>query len=120
MLRELYMRDSTDPLYTPGILEHSDEIETLIGQIRMILFTKKGDVLGHYDFGYDLESYLYDFNIDQNKLRSQILESIYIYCPDASKYSVDVQVKFFKGSVRDACLIDIFVDGTKTLGVLVK
>jgi len=114
------MRDPSDPLYSPGILEHSNEIENLIGQIRMILYTKKGDVLGAYEFGYNLEDNLFLFELNQDELKNKLLESIYYYCEDAATYGVEVEVSFFKGSVRDICLIDIIVNGQKSLGVLVK
>ena len=120
MLKELYMRDPSDPLYSPGILEQSSEIETLLGQIRMIMFTKQGDVLGSYNFGYNLEDSLFQFNVNENELKAKLSESIYFYCPDASTYNVSVETQFFKGAVRDACLIDILIDGRKSLGILVK
>jgi hypothetical protein len=120
MLKELYTRDPSDPLYYPGILEQSDEIETLLGQIRMIMFTKQGDVLGSYTFGYNLEDNLFLFNLTEGPLKSTLRDAIYTYCPDAAKYDVDVQVQFFRGSVRDVCLIDIVIDGQKRLGVLIK
>jgi mRNA-degrading endonuclease HigB of HigAB toxin-antitoxin module len=119
MLRELYMRDPTDPLYTPDVLEQSSELETLLGQIRMIMFTKPGDVIGAYDFGYNLEDNLFLFDVSAEELRSRLIENVYFYCPDAAAFKVDIQAKFFKGTVRDACLLDIFIDNRKTLGVLV-
>ena len=120
MLKELYMRDPSDPLYNANILEQSSEIETLLGEIRMLLFTKQGDVLGAYTFGYNLEDNLFLFNLNESDLRNKLLESILYYCPDASNHAVDVAVQFFKGSIRDICLIDIYIDSQKLLGVVVK
>jgi len=120
MLKELYMRDPSDPLYTENVLEQSSEIETLLGEIRMFLFTKQGDVLGSYGFGYNLEDNLFLFNLNANDLRNRIIEGIFYYCPDAQRFNVDINVEFFRGTVRDVCLIDIFVNGQKSLGVLIK
>jgi hypothetical protein len=120
MLKELYMRDPSDPLYTTNTLEQSSEIETLLGEIRMILFTKQGDVLGAYTFGYNLEDNLFLFNLNEADLRNKLLETILYYCPDASSHAVDVSVQFFKGTVRDICLIDIYIDSQKLLGVVVR
>lgn len=120
MLRELYMRDPSDPLYTENVLEQSSEIETLLGEIRMIMFTKQGDVMGSYNFGYNLEDKLYLFNLSASELKNKLTDAIYNFCPDAAKYSVDVSVEFFRGTVRDACLIDIIVDGQKSLGIFVR
>ena len=120
MLRELYMRDPSDPLYTENILEQSSEVEALLSQIRMILFTKQGDVLGSYTFGYNLEDNLFLFNLNEDELRNKLVDSIFYFCPDAATYNVDITVQFFRGSVRDVCLIDIYISGEKLLGVLVK
>ena len=77
MLKELYMRDQSDPLYTAGVLEQSSEIETLLSQIRMIMFTKQGDVMGSYNFGYNLEDNLFMFNVNEDELKNKLLQSIY-------------------------------------------
>ena len=114
------MRDPTDPLYNADILEQSSEIETLLGQIRTIMFTKQGDVLGSYSFGYNLEDNLFLFNLNDSEIRTKLLDSIFYYCPDAKRFQVDLSVEFFRGTVRDVCLIDIFINGQKSLGILVK
>lgn len=119
MLKEIYMRDPDDPNYTPNVLEQSSEVENLLGQIRMLLFTKPGDVIGAFDFGYNLEDNLFLFNVDAEELQTKLIGAIYYYCPDAAKYNVEVKAQFFKGSVRDACLLDIYIDNTKSLGILV-
>ena len=120
MLKELYLRDPSDPLYTANTLEHSSELDNLIGQIRMILFTNQGDVVSAYDFGFNLEDKLFLFNLSQNDIKIKLSEMIYAFCPSASDYKLDIDVQFFQGSVRDICLIDILIDDQKRLGVLIK
>ena len=114
------MRDPSDPFYQPNTLEVNSDIEALLAEIRMILYTKQGEVLGSYDFGYNLEDNLYLFNLSSSDLRNKLVQAIYYYCPDAQTYNVDISVQFFKGSVRDICLIDILINGQKALGVLAK
>jgi len=119
MIKEIYMRDPSDPLYSPDTLEVNNDVEVLLGQIRMVLYTKPGDVLGAYDFGYNLEDNLFLLNLSGDELQTKILAAIYQYCPDASNYQVDVKIEFFRGTVRDICLIDIYIDNRKLLGVVV-
>lgn len=119
MLKEIYLRNPDDPLYRPDVLEHSSSLENLVGQIRMLLFTKKGDVMGSYDFGVDLEGDIFSLNLSQSALETKIRDQVYRYCPDASNFGVTVDVKFFRGTVRDIVLIDIIIDETKVLGVIV-
>ena len=120
MLKEIYLRDSSDPLYVPYTLEISSELENLLGQIRMILFTKPGDVIGTYNFGFNLEDMIFSTTLNQSEIKVKLLEMISSFCPDAGNFNLNVDISFFQGSVRDACLIDIYIDNTKQFGVLVK
>ena len=64
-MRELYMKDKEDPAYKEGILEISDEVDMIVTQIKMILYTKPGEILGAPDFGVALEDQLFVFNINE-------------------------------------------------------
>ena len=58
---DFFFRNPTDPNYRPGIFESRDQIENTISQIRMTLLTKKGEVLGEPEFGFDATGYLFEF-----------------------------------------------------------
>lgn len=120
MIVDLYTRDPEDPLYAEGILEVKNDLDVLLGQIRMLLFTRPGEVIGQLNFGIDIESQVFALNVSNLKLEEQVQQQIYEHCPLADKFDVKVKVSFFYGTTRDICLIDIFVDGTKYLGVLLK
>lgn len=113
------MYDITDPNYQSGILEVSDEIAILISQIRMILSTPPGSVLGAPDFGIDLESQLFVFNINEYSLRSMLLDQVNKFVPLAEKYQIKFNISFAKGVSRDICLIDTLINGTPMFGVLI-
>lgn len=119
-MREIYMRDPTDPNYQSGILEISNELEMLINQIRMILFTRPGDILGAPDFGIGLEDQLFSLNVNEYVIKSLLKEQVLKFVPLASKYIVNFNVNFAAGTARDICLIDVLIDGTPQFGVLVK
>lgn len=120
MINDIYMRDPGDPLFLENTLDVSNELEVLLGQIRMILFTRPGEVISNVKFGVDLEQYVFSMNLSNSELSSLITRQIYENCPLANNYDISVDVKFFYGSTRDLCVIDIFVDGTKYFGVLLK
>jgi len=50
-MREIYNRDPLDPNYNPYQIETSDPVEICVGQIKMLLLTNKGEVLGDPKFG---------------------------------------------------------------------
>jgi phage baseplate assembly protein W len=120
MIEEIYIRTQDDPKYNETILDHSSELEMLLGKIMMILKTRKGEVLGDPAFGVSLEDYLFTFDVDENRIRREIAEQISIYAPESSIFNIEIEIKRFKGSVRDMILIDFIVDGRKSLGLLVK
>lgn len=120
MSRDLYMLSPEDGNYKDGILEVTDELRMLVDQIRMILLTKPGEVLGAPDFGVALEDQLFTFSVNEYTLKSMLTDQVLKFCPLSDKYQVSFDVKFAKGTVRDICLIDTKINGSPVFGVLVR
>jgi hypothetical protein len=120
MLKEIYCRNADDPGYQYTQLETRNALEALLTKIRMIIFTNKGDVLGNYDLGLDLERMLFQLNFNSNDVVREFNAQIGIYIPEAINYNINIEVNFVPGTVRDIAYIDIYIDGTKYLGVIVK
>ncbi len=115
--REIYMREENDPNFKAKLLETSDEIEILIAQIKMILLTDSGDIMGAPDFGMNLEGLLFTFDANEFTLRTNLKNQISKFCPLAQKFNVDFDVKFFRGTVRDIAIIDVLINNTKVFGI---
>jgi hypothetical protein len=120
MARELYMRDPTDPNYKSGIMEINDEVDMLVSQIKMILYTKPGEILGAPDFGVALEDQLFVFNINEYALKSMLFAQVAKFVPLSEKYHIKFNVTFARGTVRDMCIIDVVINGNPMFGMLVK
>jgi len=118
MLRELYCRNVNDPNYSSGQLETGNPVEALLTKLRMIMFTKRGEVLGAPDIGLDLDYHLFELNFNSFQLQQNFLAQISKYVPEAQFYKIDLQVNFVPGTVRDIAYIDIYIDGKKYLGVV--
>ena len=115
---EIYPRSPDDPNYKVGLLHTDDEVEILIGMIKQCMMTAPGEVLGDPYFGIDLESLLFDFEIDQKTLERAIRLHLLTYVPLAgTKYEVDFTIGFFKGETRDTCVIDFAIKGNPILGI---
>jgi len=114
---ELYIKTTGDPNYLPNEIQIESEIEMLIAQIEMILFTKRGDILGSPDLGCNLEDVLYTLNFNENQLTSHIQAQMIAYCPLFSKYNVKVDVMFQRGEVRDSAFIDIIIDSKYMISI---
>lgn len=107
---ELYIKTIGDPNYVSTEVQVENEVEMLISQIEMILFTRRGDVIGSPDLGCNLEDTLYTLNFNEHQLKSLIQQQVLTYSPLATKYSVKVDVVFERGEVRDTAYIDILID----------
>ena len=62
--RDIYIKSEEDPGFRPDQVEVYDELEAVLQQIKMTLFTNKGEVLGEPDFGLQVEKYLFEFSVN--------------------------------------------------------
>ena len=120
MLTEIYCRNSSDPGYNPNRLITSNALEALLTKIRMIIFTRRGEVLGVPELGLNLEERLFELNANTSQLKKAFYDQLAGFVPEAGLYNIEIEVNFQPGEVRDICFIDIYIDGTKLLGVLSK
>lgn len=107
---DFYIKYIGDPNYQSGVVQNSTEIEQLIAQIETVLFTRKQDVLGNPDFGCNLEDLVYSLNQNEWQIKNEIVNQLDNYCPLSREYSTNVDVKFYKGEVRDICYVDITIN----------
>lgn len=90
-LRDFYLRVEADPAFRPGQFEVYDELESALQQIKMTLFTNKGEVLGEPDFGLQVEKYLFEFSIDPFLLTREAGDQINRYVGEARKRNITVK-----------------------------
>ena len=122
MIKEIYCKLPTDLDYEAKV-EMEDEAKQILQQIKVVLGTKPGEVLGSLLFGIDLEKYLFTMNYNKDEiievLNSEIHTHIY-YNP--SKWTLDVDV-LFGHNAKDAyeyAVIDIKLNEQKCLGIIVN
>ena len=124
MIQEIYIGIPNTNQYKEKTIEITDDIETILQRIRMVLGTRKGVVLGDTDFGMNIEDYLFDMNFSEEKIRKEILYQIakYVSPTIGPMYSIDVKVNFGKKTVEgyDYMVIDIYINQQKLLGFLVN
>lgn len=122
MVKEIYCKLPTDIGYEHKI-ETNNEIQCILQQIRMVLGTKPGDVLGAPGFGLNLNQFLFDYNRNMNEIRYLVNAAIGYYIKfDSNKYAVGCEINYGHnaGDPYEYAVIDIYVNQQKTLGVLVN
>ena len=121
MIHEIYTRSQNDPYYNPNALEHTDEVEAILSEIRMILGTRRGDVLGDYKFGTNIEDLIFTRNIHKDRIQNIINEHIINYIKDFKNYKITSDITFYKmPNGTDAGLIDIYINKVKVQGFLIS
>ena len=74
MVKEIYIRTPDDPNFVPNVLDYSNEVEFVLSEIRTLLGTKKGDVLGEYNFGVDLNYLVFNTRYSAIQMKEKITE----------------------------------------------
>lgn len=97
-LRDFYLRPETDPTHQKDQLEVYDDLESTLQQVKMTLFTNKGDVLGEPEFGVQVEKYLFEFSTNPFELSKEASGQINRYCGEARKRNIEVQPASYEDS----------------------
>lgn len=120
MIKEIYIRSNEDPNYRgQNVVDYFDEVEEIISQIRVLLGTSKGEVLGSYIFGLDLEDLIFGTSFNSIDLENKINDEISTYIsPFFDNHSIHCKVQLGHGpDGLDYGLIDIYIDEIKSVGI---
>ena len=120
MIQEIYNRDPSDHNFVYGILSHNNPIESIISKIKMILSTRQGQVIGDNNFGVGIEDLIFETKINKLQLEEKIKRQINNYIIESSDYQITPVVSFGKAPGYDYCVVDIYVNNSRVIGILVK
>lgn len=119
MLRDIYAIPEEEPRYKDNVLEITGELDEIIQQVDMILFTNKGDVLCMPDFGCNLGRYLFDTTYNEQLIKQIIMSQIRSFIYLDGSYNVDVDVSFIKWDFNVAMVVDLNINNKKVASYLV-
>ena len=119
MLKDIYAIPEEEPRYDKNILEISNELDEIIQQVDMILFTNKGDVLCMPEFGVNLEQYLFNTTFNTVQIKNIIMNQIRSFIYLDGSYDVDVDVNFVKWDFNVAMIVDLNINNKKVASYLV-
>ncbi len=77
--------------------------EEIAQSIKIIIFTKVGERLFHPNFGTDLDSFLYELNVNSliiTRIQQMVEDAIYNYEPRVDVDDVDVRNDFDNNSIE--------------------
>ena len=106
---EIYNRDPGDPFYKSDVIEITDPIEICIGQLKMILLTIKGEVLGDPSFGLSLEELVFSMDLSEKALTDEINRHLQNYVSIFNKLGGYFNVEFYAATERDIVYLNFFI-----------
>lgn len=109
-LRDFYFRDQTDPAFRPDQLEVYDSLEETLQQVKMTLFTRKGEVLGEPEFGIDVEKYLFEFSIDPFALSKEANDQINTYVGEGRARTIKTRPATYNDSRAGREIFVLLID----------
>lgn len=119
MLKDIYAIPEEEPRYKDDVLEITGELDEIIQQVDMILFTNKGDVLCMPEFGCNLGRYLFETTYNEQYVRNLIMTQINNFIYLDGTYKVDVDVSFRKWDFNVAMIVDLNINNKKVASYLV-
>jgi len=119
MLKDIYAIPEEEPRYKDNVLEITGELDEIIQQVDMILFTNKGDVLCMPEFGCGLGRYLFDTTYNESMIKNIIMNQIRSFIYLDGSYSVDVDVQFVRWKLNVAMIVDLVINNKKVASYLV-
>ena len=117
---EIYNRDPGDYGYKRDILETTDPIEICIGQLKMLLLTNKGEVLGDPGFGIGLDDLVFNLELSEVSIQKEINFQIQTYCTLFYDLGGYFKLEFFQGTLRDIANLYFFIPGYSNLSPAVS
>jgi hypothetical protein len=119
MLKDIYAIPEGEKRYKDNVMELTSELDVIIQQVDLLLFTNKGDVLMMPDFGCDLERFLFETSVNESVVKSTIMDQINKYIYLKGSYIVDVDVSFVQWENNVAMIVDLNINNRKVATYLV-
>ena len=120
MVKEIYIRTEDDPMFVPGIVDFSNEIESIITKVRMLLGTTPGDVLGDSNFGIDIEYLVFNTKQSALDIKEELNNLLVTYIPNTTNVSLSVDINFGKTAKgNDFGVVDVYINEHKAIGFLI-
>jgi hypothetical protein len=120
VIKDIYIRNSEDPNYQWGVLEHSDSIESIISKVKMLFGTRPGQVVGDVAFGLGIEDLIFETRINKTQLEEKIKAQFEQYISETKDFKITPTVSFGRADGYDYCIIDVYIDDKRMIGVLIK
>ena len=112
-IKDLNIRYKGHPKYNSTKIDESDELETLIQKIEMVLKTNQGEIMTEPELGANLEYYLWQTKVPAETIKSNLIDQFNRFIPELVNYNYKIDTRIYRGTKRDILYIDIVVGKIK-------
>ena len=106
-IKDFNIRYKGHPKYNEYRVVEDRTMEFIIQKLEMILMTNKGEILDDYDFGSNLEYYLWSTKVPVGLIQNEIKQQIDKYIPELNIIEYKIDVKLYEGTIRDILSVNI-------------
>lgn len=109
-----YISNKGESGWIDGIVFTNDKYLILLEEIKIILDTPAGTIMGCEGMDGDIERYLFMRYVDTREVASKVQNQISMHSAMASEFSVNVDAKMTDGDGSKICILDIFISHVST------
>ncbi len=109
-IRDFYITWKGHPRYNENEIIVDSVISVLFNKIEMVLFTNKGEFIGDYNFGCDLELYLWQTNVSIEYIKNVIQTQFDTYIPELRQYYTSINIEIMESTLSDIMVVNILVN----------
>lgn len=117
MIKEIYFRGPEDPKFDSNQVEVYSNLELVLNKIRMILMSKRGEVMGEPDLGLDLEDMLFDFSFDEHKIQQAFYAQVQKFIIEQNIYKIDLNITTGTDGIQTTIYLYVTIDDVAYLGL---
>lgn len=114
---EFFILGPNDVDYNEKVFEIREPLTIYLMEIKNVLTSEPGTVIGAMDKGVDLESLVFEMDLEEDEINQRIIAQVQKYCTLANMFKTKIETKFTGGAVRDICFIDIIVDSIRYMQI---
>lgn len=114
---EFFTLGPNDVDYNEKSFEVREPLTVYLMEIKNVLTSEPGTVIGAMDKGIDLESLVFEMDLQEDEINQRIIAQVQKYCTLANMFKTKIETRFTGGIIRDICFIDIIVDSNRYMQI---
>ena len=111
--KDFTVRWTGHPKFNSSKIIEDNVVEVIVQKLEMLLFTDSKEIMGNegYNFGADLEYYIWETKVANSILQNKIKNQISLYVPELDVIGYELELSFYEGDYRDILSLNFTIKG---------